>query len=46
MSYSPELHPAVSGLVRRIAWALRMPMTIALEDLVLHVAESVDPENV
>ena len=46
MAYSPELEPAVSGFVRRVAWALRMPMTVTLEELVLLVAESVDPEKV
>ena len=43
MAYSPELEKAVSAYVRRVAWALRMPMTVTLENLVLHVAERTDP---
>ena len=46
MAYTPELEQAVSAYVRRVAWALRMPMTVTLEDLVLHVAERTDPEKV
>ena len=46
MAYTPELEHAVSAYVRRVAWALRMPMTVTLEDLVLHVAERTDPEKV
>jgi len=45
MAYMPELDRAVSGLVRRIAWAAGKPMTSVLAELVLHVAQSVDPEK-
>lgn len=46
MAYTPELDRALSGFVRRIAWALRTPMTAALEDVVLLVAERADPEKI
>ncbi len=43
MAYTPALERAMSGFVRRIAWALHIPMT--LEGVVLHVAEQTDPEK-
>jgi len=46
MAYTPELDREVSGFLRRIAWALRIPMTVTLEDVVLNVAERTDPEKV
>ena len=46
MAYTPELEQVVSAYVRRVAWALRMPMTVTLEDLVLYVAERTDPAKV
>ena len=46
MAYTPAFEQAVSAYVRRVAWALRMPMTVTLDDLVLHLAERTDPEKV
>lgn len=46
MAYTPELDRAASGFVRRLAWAINRPMTLVLEELVLHAAEAVDADKV
>ena len=33
MTYTPELSQDYSGALRRIAWALDLPMTTALEEV-------------
>jgi len=42
MAYTPELSQEYSGALRRLAWALHMPMTKALEEVVIRVAKEVD----
>ena len=33
MAYTPELSPRYSGILRRIAWAYEVPMTLAIEGI-------------
>jgi hypothetical protein len=42
MAYTPELSQDYSGALRRIAWALGLPMTTALEEVIFHVGREVD----
>lgn len=44
MAYTPELNQDYSGALRRIAWALDLPMTTALEEVILQVGREVDPK--
>ena len=38
MAYSPELNRDYSGALRRIAWAIDLPMTTTLEEVISRVA--------
>ena len=42
MAYTPELSQEYSGLLRRLAWALRRPMTETLERTLDHAVMAVD----
>jgi recombinational DNA repair protein RecR len=42
MAYTPELSYRSSCTLRRIAWALNMPMTKAMERVFDHLAEILD----
>jgi len=42
LSYTPELNRDYSGALRRIAWALGLPMTTALEKVIFQVGRVVD----
>lgn len=42
MAYTPELSQEHSGLLRRLAWALKRPMTETLERTLEHAVMSVD----
>lgn len=42
MAYTPELDQEVSAYLRRIAWAAGKPMSVVLQELVLHAMQSVD----
>jgi len=42
MAYTPELSQEYSGALRRIAWALHMPMTTALAEVLIRVSKEVD----
>jgi hypothetical protein len=42
MAYTPELSQDYSGALRRIAWALGLPMTTALEEVIFQVGREVD----
>jgi hypothetical protein len=42
MAYTPELSQDYSGALRRIAWALDLPMTTALEEVLFQVGREVD----
>ena len=46
MAYTPELSRENSGTLRRIAWALEMPMTKALEALFDHIGKVMDSKKV
>ena len=42
MAYTPEFNQDYSGALRRIAWALDLPMTTALEEVLFQVGREVD----
>jgi hypothetical protein len=42
MAYTPELSQRHSCTLRRIAWALNKPMTIAIEDVFEYVGLIID----
>jgi len=42
MAYTPELSQDYSGALRRIAWALELPMTTALEEVIFQIGREVD----
>ena len=42
MAYTPELSQDYSGLLRRLAWALKRPMTETLERTIEHAVMTVD----
>ena len=46
MAYTPELSQAYSGTLRRIAWALEMPMTNAIEAVLDYAGKVVDSKKV
>ena len=46
MAYTPELTYEESCTLRRLAWAMRMPMTKAIGEVIYHVAGVVDKVKV
>ena len=42
MAYTPELTQHHSATLRRIAWAMQMPMTKALEDVFDYLGKTLD----
>ena len=46
MAYTPELCQRSSGTLRRIAWALGVPMTIALEKIFEQTVMTVDKSKI
>lgn len=46
MAYTPELSLESSRTLRRIAWALGVPMTKAIERVFEHLEETLDKEKV
>ena len=46
MAYTPELSYQHSCTLRRIAWALGMPMTKALQEVLYYVGKAVDSKKV
>ncbi len=46
MAYTPELSRQSSCTLRRIAWALDMPMTKAIEKVFEHLPEILDNKKV
>lgn len=46
MAYTPELSYQGSCTLRRIAWALRMPMTEAIEKVFEEIVKHLDHEEV
>lgn len=46
MAYTPELSSKSSSTLRRIAWALNVPMTQAIERVFEHIPFILDREKV
>lgn len=46
MAYTPELSNRYSCTLRRIAWALNMPMTRAIEAVLDHYRQTVDSQAI
>ena len=46
MAYTPELSQKRSGTLRRIAWALSMPMTEAIEEVFDYLNKVIDGKRV
>ena len=46
MVYTPELSQQYSATLRRIAWALNIPMTQAIEKIFDHVVSVVEQKRV
>ena len=46
MAYTPELSQKSSCILRRIAWALNIPMTEAIKRVFDHIVEIVDRDKV
>ena len=46
MAYTPELSNYQSCTLRRIAWALDMPMTTAMSEVIEYVSNTIDNTRV
>jgi hypothetical protein len=46
MTYSPDLSYQSSCTLRRIAWALEIPMTQTLEELIQYITKIIDSDFV
>lgn len=46
MAYTPELNQEESGTLRRIAWALGLPMTKALSRVLVHATDQINKDMV
>ena len=46
MAYTPELTQQYSGTLRRIAWALGLPMTRTMEEIIDYVGNVVEKRKV
>jgi hypothetical protein len=46
MAYTPELSREHSGVLRRIAWALELPMTKAIGEVLDHAGAVIDSKKV
>lgn len=46
MAYTPELNRKYSCTLRRIAWALDVPMTVAIKMVLDHTAKSIESAKV
>ena len=46
MAYTPELSAKNSSTLRRIAWALDMPMTKAIEAVFDHLGKTLDKHKI
>ena len=46
MAYTPELSQKHSGMLRRIAWSLNLPMTKAIEEVFDYVGRVIDKKRV
>ena len=46
MAYTPELNRQASATLRRIAWALRQPMTKTMNAIVIKLPQLMDRKDV
>ena len=46
MAYTPELSYESSCTLRRLAWAMKMPMTKAIDEVFRYIPNIVDKEKV
>ena len=46
MAYTPELTQTYSGTLRRLAWALEIPMTKAIEEVLNYVSKIIEKGRV
>ena len=46
MAYTPELSQKNSCTLRRIAWALNIPMTVAIESVLDYTANAIESAKV
>jgi hypothetical protein len=46
MAYTPELSQKHSGTLRRIAWALEIPMTKAIEEVFEYLSKILGKEKI
>ena len=46
MAYTPELSDSYSATLRRLAWALELPMTATIEKVFDHIVGAVDKAKV
>ena len=46
MAYTPELSQKYSCTLRRIAWALGVPMTVAINIVIDHTTKAIDGSKV
>lgn len=46
MAYTPELSQKYSCTLRRIAWALDIPMTVAIESVLDYTANAIESAKV
>jgi hypothetical protein len=46
MAYTPELNRSQSAVLRRIAWAYKMPMTRTMSYIIDHFAATLDSNKI
>lgn len=46
MAYTPELSQRHSATLRRIAWALKLPMTKAIEEVFEYLSKTLDKNKI
>jgi recombinational DNA repair protein RecR len=46
LAYTPELSQKHSGTLRRIAWALELPMTKAIEEVFEYLGNAIENKKV
>ena len=46
MAYTPELSQLHSGILRRIAWALGLPMTRAMAEVVDYIGRTLEKARI
>ena len=46
MAYTPELNQSESAVLRRIAWACKMPMTKTMSHILDHIVATLDSNKI